>query len=58
MATTTYDSGLFGGYTGYKALFGAKYVDPAIAGSTCVNDTSATPGHPSPITDPSMTLRQ
>src|SRR3954454_3296539 len=36
-----------GGYTGYKALFGAKYVDPAIAGSTCVNDTSG-----APVTDP------
>jgi hypothetical protein len=30
-----------GGYAGYQALYGAKYVDPAIAGgSACVNDTS------------------
>lgn len=37
-----------GGYAGYQALFGAKYVDPAITGgSACVNDTSG-----SPITDP------
>jgi len=37
-----------GGYVGYKALFGAKYVDPAINnGNPCVNDTN---GHP--ITDP------
>jgi acid phosphatase len=41
-----------GGYSGYKALFGTKYVNPAIGGSTCVNDITATPGHPSPITDP------
>jgi hypothetical protein len=33
-----------GGYTGYKALFGAKYVDPAITGgSACVNDTAGNP---------------
>jgi hypothetical protein len=32
-----------GGYVGYKALFGAKYVDPAIAGSPCVNDTDGNP---------------
>jgi phospholipase C len=36
-----------GGYTGFKALFGAKYVDPAISGSACVDDTSG-----SPVTDP------
>ena len=37
-----------GGYTGYKALFGAKYVNPAInSGSTAVNDTNG-----APITDP------
>ncbi|MFL5960451.1 MAG: hypothetical protein ACJ75G_09325 [Gaiellaceae bacterium] len=37
-----------GGYTGFQALYGAKYVDPAVAnGSACVNDTS---GHA--ITDP------
>ncbi|WP_051943336.1 alkaline phosphatase family protein [Streptacidiphilus rugosus] len=36
-----------GGYTGYQALFGAKAVDPAIAGSAAVNSTSGTP-----ITDP------
>jgi hypothetical protein len=37
-----------GGYTGFKALFGAKYVDPAIAGGNpCVNDTAG-----QPITDP------
>jgi hypothetical protein len=37
-----------GGYTGFKALYGAKYVDPAIAkGSACVNDTSG-----AAITDP------
>ena len=30
-----------GGYTGFKALFGAKYVNPAInAGNTWVNDTT------------------
>jgi phospholipase C len=30
-----------GGYAGYKALFGTKYVNPAIAhGAACVNDTS------------------
>jgi hypothetical protein len=32
------------GYTGYQALFGTKYVDPAITGgSACVNDTSSQP---------------
>jgi hypothetical protein len=37
-----------GGYTGFKALFGAKYVNPAInGGSAVVNDTSG-----APITDP------
>jgi hypothetical protein len=37
-----------GGYTGFKALFGAKYVDPAITGGNpCVNDTAG-----QPITDP------
>ena len=37
-----------GGYVGYKALFGAKYVDPAIAnGSACVNDMDG-----NPVTDP------
>ena len=37
-----------GGYGGFKALFGAKYVDPAIAGgSACVPDTGG-----GPITDP------
>jgi hypothetical protein len=37
-----------GGYTGFNALYGAKFVDPAIAhGSACVDDTS---GHA--ITDP------
>ncbi len=37
-----------GGYTGYKALFGAKYVDPAITGGKqCVPDTNG-----DPITDP------
>ena len=37
-----------GGYTGFKALFGAKYVDPAITGGNpCVNDTTG-----QPITDP------
>ena len=42
-----------GGYSGFKGLFGSKYVNPAIAGGAgCVNDTSATPGHPSPIVDP------
>jgi hypothetical protein len=39
-----------GGYTGFKGLFGAKYVNPAInSGSACVNDTNG-PGHP--IVDP------
>ncbi len=33
-----------GGYSGYQALFGAKYVDPAItAGQPCVPDTSGQP---------------
>ena len=33
-----------GGYTGYKALFGAKYVNPAINhGSSCVNDVNNQP---------------
>ena len=33
-----------GGYTGYNALFGAKYVDPAInSGNPCVNDTAGNP---------------
>jgi hypothetical protein len=37
-----------GGYTGYQALFGAKYVDPAINnGSASVNDINGTP-----VTDP------
>lgn len=37
-----------GGYNGFQALFGAKYVDPAITGgSSCVNNTGGTP-----ITDP------
>jgi hypothetical protein len=37
-----------GGYAGFKALFGAAYVDPAIAkGSACVNDTGGRA-----ITDP------
>jgi hypothetical protein len=29
-----------GGYTGYNALFGAKYVNPAIASNNCVSDTT------------------
>jgi hypothetical protein len=37
-----------GGYAGFKALFGAKYVNPAInGGAAAVNDTSG-----APITDP------
>ncbi|HZU76986.1 MAG TPA: hypothetical protein VFA70_09500, partial [Dehalococcoidia bacterium] len=37
-----------GGYAGYQALFGARYVDPAITGGApCVNDTAG-----QPITDP------
>jgi len=37
-----------GGYSDFKALYGAKYVDPAITGGNpCVNDTA---GHP--IADP------
>jgi hypothetical protein len=37
-----------GGYTGFDALFGAKYVDPAITGGgACVDDTAG-----NPITDP------
>jgi len=36
------------GYTGFDALYGSKYVDPAITnGNACVNDTSG-----QPITDP------
>src|SRR4029077_2821001 len=36
------------GYAGYRALYGAKYVDPAIAGgNACVNDISG-----QPVTDP------
>jgi hypothetical protein len=37
------------GYAGYRALYGAKYVDPAITpdGNACVNDTSG-----QPVTDP------
>ncbi len=38
-----------GGYLGYQALFGARYVDPAITSppNPCVNDTAG-----QPITDP------
>jgi arylsulfatase A-like enzyme len=37
-----------GGYNGFQALYGTKYVDPAITGgNACVNDTS---GHA--VTDP------
>jgi hypothetical protein len=37
-----------GGYTGFNALYGAKFVDPAIAGgNACVNDTNG-----NAITDP------
>jgi hypothetical protein len=33
-----------GGYLGFNALYGAKYVDPAITGgSACVNDTNGNP---------------
>jgi hypothetical protein len=32
-----------GGYSGFKALFGTKYVDPAVAGDPCVNDTAGQP---------------
>jgi hypothetical protein len=32
-----------GGYDGFQALYGAKYVDPAIAGGPCVNDTAGAP---------------
>ena len=40
-----------GGYTGFQALFGAKYVDPAItAQQPCVPDTAG-----QPITDPAGT---
>jgi hypothetical protein len=40
-----------GGYTGYEALYGAKYVDPAITGgNACVNDTGG-----NQITDPDGT---
>jgi hypothetical protein len=38
-----------GGYSGFQALFGAKYVDPAVTGGNpCVNDTSG-----QPVQDPS-----
>jgi hypothetical protein len=37
-----------GGYAGFLALYGAKYVDPAIAGgNACVNNTEG-----QPVTDP------
>jgi hypothetical protein len=37
-----------GGYSGFNALYGTKYVDPAVAnGNSCVTDTSG-----APITDP------
>src|SRR5438093_2689347 len=37
-----------GGYLGYSALYGAKYVDPAITGgNACVNDIEG-----QPVTDP------
>ncbi len=36
-----------GGYTGYKALFGTKYVNPAVANDPCVKDTTG-----APIVDP------
>ncbi|MER5640093.1 hypothetical protein ABT095_24505 [Kitasatospora sp. NPDC002227] len=36
-----------GGYQGYQALFGAKAVDPVIAGAAAVNSTAG-----KPITDP------
>src|SRR4051812_26077000 len=37
-----------GGYTGFNALYGTKYVDPAITGGqACVKDTSG-----NPVTDP------
>jgi hypothetical protein len=40
-----------GGYNGFKALFGAKYVNPAITGGNpCVNDTNG-----NPITGPTST---
>jgi hypothetical protein len=40
-----------GGYAGYQALYGAKYVDPAITGgNACVSDTGG-----QPITDPAGT---
>jgi hypothetical protein len=33
-----------GGYTGFQALYGTKYVDPAITGgNACVNDTAGQP---------------
>jgi len=33
-----------GGYSGFQALFGTKYVDPAITGgNACVNDTAGQP---------------
>ena len=37
-----------GGYNGFQALFGAKYVDPAISGGPCVNDIFG-----QAVTDPS-----
>jgi hypothetical protein len=36
-----------GGYNDFNALYGAKYVDPAVAGGPCVDNTTGTP-----ITDP------
>jgi arylsulfatase A-like enzyme len=36
-----------GGYNGFQALFGAKYVNPAISGAPAVNDING-----NPITDP------
>jgi hypothetical protein len=40
-----------GSYSGFKALYGAKYVDPAINhGSACVQDVFGASG--SPVTDP------
>ena len=42
-----------GGYTGFNALYGAKYVDPAITGGgACVDDTTG-----QAITDPRGNLR-
>lgn len=34
-----------GGYNGFQALFGAKYVNPAIAGGPAVNDINGNPIH-------------